>query len=106
MSQGARFGKAAVMSAKSGSSCTESCLYFMFTAIMIAVFLIMFELVIPGYEIEFFGKTLYISTDFYNANKFWFNTFASMLGMAISLMVISWHKHTVKKRIAQYSRGF
>jgi RsiW-degrading membrane proteinase PrsW (M82 family) len=102
---GQRYGDAAKKTA-TGQSCTEGILYFVATAMLISVFVLLFGIFIPGTEFTLLGGgTFYISYEFYKANEYWFNTIASMLGLFISGMVIWIHKRSVEKRILKYAKG-
>ena len=102
---GIRYGSAAKRTTK-GQSCTEGILYFVATAMLISVFVLLFGLFIPGTEFVLpGGQTFYVSYDFYKANEYWFNTIASMLGLLVSAMIIFIHKRSVEKRILKYAKG-
>lgn len=85
---------------KYGQSRTEGCLYFMMTALIIGVMAFLFEMLLPGQEFTFGDFTFYISREFYLSNILWFMTFASMIGLFLSTIIIHIHRRTVKKRIA------
>ena len=105
MPVGARTLDAAKKS-KQGQSCTEGMLYFMLTALLIAAFIMLFEIVIPGNELSIPGVgDFYISYEFYRTNAYYFNTFASMLGLLIAAMMIRLHKRSVNTRILKYAKG-
>ena len=102
---GARYGSAAKRTTQ-GQSCTEGILYFVATAMLISVFVLLFGLFIPGTEFVIpGGQTFFVSYEFYKANEYWFNTIASMLGLFVSTMVVFVHKRSVQKRIMKYSKG-
>lgn len=102
---GARYGSA-VKRTEKGQSCTEGILYFVATAMLISVFVLIFGLLIPGTEFYLPGGiTFYVSYEFYKANEYWFNTIASMLGLLVSTIVIFAHKKSVEKRILKYAKG-
>jgi hypothetical protein len=101
---GVKYGSAAKKTAK-GQSCTEGILYFVATAMLISVFVLIFGLFIPGTEFNVLDRTFYVSYEFYKANEYWFNTIASLLGLAVSSAVIFIHKRSVEKRILRYAKG-
>jgi hypothetical protein len=101
---GVKYGSAAKKTTK-GQSCTEGILYFVATAMLISVFVLLFGLFIPGTEFALLGNTFYVSYEFYKANEYWFNTIASMLGLLVATMVIYIHKRSVEKRILKYAKG-
>jgi hypothetical protein len=102
---GAKYGSALKRTTQ-GQSCTEGILYFVMTALLISAFILIFELLIPGNEFYLPGVgTFYVSYDFYRTNAYYFNTFASMIGLLIAGMVIRIHKRSVQKRIIKYAGG-
>jgi len=102
---GAKYGTA-LKKSKQGQSITEGIMYFMMMALLISVFILIFEIVIPGREFVIPGVgTYFISYDFYRVNSFYFNTFASMLGLGISFLLIRIHKRSVEKRILKFAKG-
>ena len=94
----------ATKSVKQGETCTEGLLYAVFTVFLFSTFALIFELLLPGNEFTLGDKTFYISREFYQANRYWFNAFAAMIGLVIATLIIRWHKRTVRKRISQ-ARG-
>jgi len=99
MSYGARYGSAAGR-AKQGQACTEGIMYFVMSALMIAAWILIFGLVFPGNEFMIPGVgSFYISQEFYIANVYWFNTFASMIGLGISGIFIRIHRRSLNKRL-------
>jgi len=80
-------------------------MYFVLTALLISAFILIFEIVIPGREFFLPGAgTFFISYDFYRVNSYYFNTFASMLGLFASMIIISFHKRSVEKRILKFAK--
>lgn len=105
MPVGAKFSSA-VKKTKQGQSCTEGLMYFVMTALLISAFILIFEIVIPGREFYLPGAgTFFISYDFYRINAYYFNTFASMLGLVIAMILIRLHKRSVQKRILKFAKG-
>jgi len=101
---GVKYGSAVKKTGK-GQSCTEGILYFVATAMLISVFVLAFGLFIPGTEFNLLDRSFYVSYEFYKANEYWFNTIASLFGLAVSSMVIFIHKRSVEKRIIKYGKG-
>ena len=97
---GAKYGTA-LKKSKQGQSLTEGIMYFMMMALLISALILIFEIVIPGRE---FGP-FFISYDFYRVNSFYFNTFASMIGLGMSFILIRLHKRSVEKRIMSFAKG-
>lgn len=98
MSYGARYGSAAKRT-KQGQACTEGIMYFMMSALLIAAWILIFGMVFPGNEFMIPGVgSFYISQEFYIANIYWFNTFASMIGLGISGVFIRLHQMSLNKR--------
>lgn len=89
-----------------GQSCTEGLMYFVLTALLISAFILVFEIAIPGREFLIPGVgTFFISYDFYRVNSYYFNTFAAMLGLLISAVIIRFHKRSVEKRVLKFAKG-
>ena len=104
MPAGAKYSSA-VKKTKQGQSCTEGLMYFVLTALLISAFILIFEIVIPGREFHLAGETFFISYDFYRVNSYYFNTFASMLGLLMAMIIIGLHKRSVQKRILKFAKG-
>ena len=105
MPAGAKYSSA-VKKTKQGQSCTEGLMYFVMTALLISAFILIFEIVIPGREFFIPGAgTFFISYDFYRINAYYFNTFASMLGLMLAMIIIGFHKRSVEKRILKFAKG-
>jgi len=105
MPAGAKYTSAA-RKTRQGQSCTEGFMYFIMTALLIAAFIMLFEILIPGNEFYIPGVgTYFVSFEFYRMNAYYFNTFASMIGLLIAAMVIRFHKRSVNKRIMKYASG-
>jgi len=102
---GAKFG-GAVNKTKQGQSCTEGLMYLVLTALLISAFVLIFEIVIPGRAINIPGLgDFFISHEFYMINAYYFNTFASMLGLVVAAIVIRFHKRSVEKRVLKFAKG-
>lgn len=85
---------------KYGKTRTEALLYFLSTALIISAVILVVDVFLPGTEFLISGRTFYISHDFYEANKFGFLIFGTMIGSLLSSIVIHWHRRSVKKRLA------
>jgi hypothetical protein len=105
MPAGSKFSSAVGRTGQ-GQSCTEGIMYFTMTALLIAAFILIFEIVIPGREFIIPGAgTFFISYDFYRVNSYYFNTFAAMIGLGISWIIIRFHKRSVEKRVLKFAKG-
>ena len=99
MSYGTRYGSAAKRT-KQGQACTDGIMYFVMSALMIAAWVLIFGMVFPGNEFVIPGLgPFYISQEFYLANVYWFNTFASMIGLGLSGLFIRIHRRSLNNRI-------